>query len=963
MASATNAVQGLNQTIDLLQRILTAVESGNAGSRAASPRNLSTTLRTTAATGSLSAVKDVGNAVTSLSPLSKINKKTVAAADDMANVIKTVSSKEVIGGVMRLGAARPFMGWFESSMKLLVKAINSISSLHVTQRKIALFSKAMASIEKDVIKPLTKLLLSLPILITVCAGIGFLARGAFKHVMTGFKIIALIGTMTVALLVGLNIAVSFASKISGSNAFLGTRKSGVPPIVNAMLSIMLSFTGLVLISGMVGILSQRHIKTIMNGFWTIARIGAMVATVLIGFNLVFAIIRRIGLATAIGDITKNKTGITVPGVKEMALIMLSFAAMVLIAAGTGMIAQKNFVTIMLGLQIIGLIAIGMLAVAGVMGLIGKFFGDGTKNITHGLLMLSLSLLIITGVVYAITFVAKQIDAVGKEKVLDTISIVLKMLKRLTMLSMGLMLLSLITPDVSMKIAIAGLAMVTVAMMVMVGCLFAIIKVAEKIQKFKASNNDKSPFEIVSTIGPSIATLISTIGAGIGQAYASSPLLTLHIIGLGILINTISNFIDLVSKFEADGETITPIFYNNGVVTKGIPVNIVKVSENIAKAFAKFVTTLSTELDDISRRDIKKMTKNGKQLGKLIEPVSTFVKMLIDFNSDGENLTINRYDKNGNILRTDTVNLSHIATNISSSFGVFAKQMDETLNEIDIDYWAARQGERLGKLVDPLATFIDCISKINIVGTGEDLTIESTIDGKLVTTKPITTITHMKTIFSKFSEVFDSIDTDKSIFGSNFEDNVVAMAKMFENLSSVKFNDLDSIFSKNIPTDINSPWKLLNTFYHVPGSNQSIVEYYTVKINGFTGAFDNLCDSLFKNEQKFRETIKKYTEGVTELADKLTDVVDNLSKMNNTNVSINASGNIDNNVNTTQNTNQHVVDNAMNPTIDGSINKTNNAFDIDELSERIAMSLKNAINGNIRISFPDAKDDIIAMLQA
>jgi hypothetical protein len=94
-------------------------------------------------------------------------------------------------------------------------------------------------------------------------------------------------------------------------------------------------------------------------------------------------------------------------------------------------------------------------------------------------------------------------------------------------------------------------------------------------------------------------------------------------------------------------------------------------------------------------------------------------------------------------------------------------MDETLNEIDIDYWAARQGQRLGKLVDPLTTFIDCISKINIVGTGEDLTIESTIDGKLVTTKPITTITHMKTIFSKFSEVFDSIDTDKTLMSCEF----------------------------------------------------------------------------------------------------------------------------------------------------------------------------------------------------
>lgn len=963
MASATNAVQGLNQTIDLLQRILNAVESGNAGSRAASPRNLSTALRTTVATNAVSTINGIDAAVTSISPLSKIGKKTVDGADNMSTAIKTITSKETTSGIMRLAAVRPFMGLFAGTMKILVDAINSISLLRVSEKKITTFSNAMSVLEKSVIKPMTRVLASVPILILTCAAIGFLARGVFGDIMIGFGTITLIGTLTVALLIGLTAVVNYASAHFGV-ILTSKQKSGVPPVVNAMLSIMLSLSGIILMSGMIGVLSKHWFGNIMIGFGTLTLIGVMTLTVFLGFTLVFDIIKSISSAIGNKDSANAKTGITVPLVRDMALIMLSLAAIIIICAGVGILARKHFADIMAGFGVISLIAVGMIAVIGLLGMIGNLIGDGFKNVSHALMTVSLSLIAVTGIIFAITFIAKQVAAVGKDNVLDTISIVTNMLMRVVGISLGLVLLSKILPDVSIKLIIGTIAAVTIAMMVMVGCLFAIIKVAEKIQKFKDSNNGTSPFEIVSSIGPSISLMITTIGAGIGQAYASSPLLTLHIIGLGILINTISKFIDLVSKFEADGETITPIFYNNGVITKGVPVNIVKVSENIAKAFAKFVTTLSTELNDISRRDIKKMTKNGEQLGKLIEPVSTFVKMLIDFNSDGENLTINRYDKNGNILRADTVNLSVIATNISSSFGIFAKQMDETLNEIDIDYWAARQGERLGKLVDPLATFIDCISKINIVGTGEDLTIESTIDGKLVTTKPITTITHMKTIFSKFSEVFDSIDTDKSIFGSNFEDNVVAMAKMFEKLSSVKFNDLDSIFSKNIPTDINSPWKLLNTFYYAPGTNQSIIEYHAVKINGLTGAFDNLCDSLFKNEQKFRETIKKYTEGVTELADKLTDVVDNLSKMNDTNVSINASGNIDNNVNSTQNNNnQHVVDNATNPIIDGSINKTANAFDIDELSDRIAMSLKNAINGNIRISFPDAKDDIIAMLQA
>ena len=964
MANATNAVQGLNQTIDLLQRILTAVESGNASSRAASPRNLSTTLRTATATGTISAVNGVGAAVSSLSPLSKIGKKTVASADDMATVIKTVSSKEVIGGVMRLGAARPFMGLFAGSMKLLVEAINVISSLRVTQKKIQSFSKAMSSLEKDVVKPLTRLLMSLPILILVCGAIGFLAKGTFKTIMIGFGVLALIGTMTVALLIGLNFAVAWASKISGKS-ITSKSKSGVPPVVNDMLAIMLSFTGILLLSGLVGMLGKRHFKTIMSGFWMIAKIGMIVGAILIGFNLVMGIVKMISSASLIGSLSKNKTGITVPGVKDMAIIMLSFAAMILIATGVGLLVRKNFLTITLGLQMIGLIAIGMTVVMAVLGLIGKHVGQGLKDVAHSMLMISLSLLIITGVIYAITHVAKQMNAVGKESVLDTISIVTKMLMRVALLAMGLMLLSTIVPDASIKLVIGVMAVVTVAMLAMVGCLFAIIKVAEKIADYKKANDGKDPFEVVSSIAPSIAKMILILGGSLALAYTISPLLTFHILALGKLVNVISKFVDLVSKYEADGENITPVFYNDGVITKGAKVNIIQVATNIASALGKFVSTLVTELDDVSVRDVKKMAKIGERLGKLVKPVSSFVNMVKDFSADGKNVNIHRYDKNGNIIRTDSVNMELVATNISTAFSVFAKMMDKTLDDIDIDYWAARQGERLGKLVNPISTFIDCLSKINITGEGDDLTIETMIDGKKVSTKPITTITHIGTIYSKFAKTFESIDTDKGLFGtSKFTDNVEAMAEMFENLSSVKFNDMDQIFSKNIPADVNSPWKMINSLYKVSGTNQSVIEYNTVKINAFTEAFDNLCDSLFKNEREFRNTIKNYTESVTELADRLNDVVDNLSKMNNTNISVNANGNINTETSSTGIFNRITGSSNTNTVNDSSmVNTHTSQFDMDELSERIASSLKSAINGNIRISFNDAREEIIAVLQA
>ena len=184
----TNAIQGLNQTVELLSRILANIEAANQQSgKEATEIKTSSGEKATSLNGLGSTVK----------MFEKINpKKAKDGAQSAADILKTISSKEFTGNITKLALIAPFMFMVSKTIKQLVNIINLIDKINIDKEKLKTFESGIQTIS-NVAKILPKLILSLGMIVVAAVAIGTLAIYAWEPMLYGFGAIASIAALTI----------------------------------------------------------------------------------------------------------------------------------------------------------------------------------------------------------------------------------------------------------------------------------------------------------------------------------------------------------------------------------------------------------------------------------------------------------------------------------------------------------------------------------------------------------------------------------------------------------------------------------------------------------------------------------------------------------------------------------------------------------------------------------------------
>lgn len=185
--------------------------------------------------------------------------------------------------------------------------------------------------------------------------------------------------------------------------------------------------------------------------------------------------------------------------------------------------------------------------------------------------------------------------------------------------------------------------------------------------------------------------------------------------LSELIEPVSNFAELITKYTGDGDTLAIITYDqNGVAHVGQKVDVIKTATVLVNAVMKFCSTL---YDDNNKKVWEEIagTKKAEQgslesgigiFAAIIEPMAKFAQVLTTFVDAGENtLAIPEYDEKGNLKKNlrkvNVVEISRTLANAVTTFinELYVNHMDEwtsVLNSLNmIDPTLAEGEEKAG----------------------------------------------------------------------------------------------------------------------------------------------------------------------------------------------------------------------------------------------------------------------------
>ena len=155
--------------------------------------------------------------------------------------------------------------------------------------------------------------------------------------------------------------------------------------------------------------------------------------------------------------------------------------------------------------------------------------------------------------------------------------------------------------------------------------------------------------------------------------------------LGSLIEPISNFAELVSKYSGDGSTLKVITYDEkGYAREGKTVNVIQTATTLITAVTKFCEVLYDEKNrskweqlslGSSKDNPSALEKGIGVFAAIIEPVSKFAELLTMFDAKDDNLIIPEYDKDGNLVANPrSVNVRGVASLIAGAVTTFIEEL-------------------------------------------------------------------------------------------------------------------------------------------------------------------------------------------------------------------------------------------------------------------------------------------------
>ena len=154
-----------------------------------------------------------------------------------------------------------------------------------------------------------------------------------------------------------------------------------------------------------------------------------------------------------------------------------------------------------------------------------------------------------------------------------------------------------------------------------------------------------------------------------------------------LIEPISNFAELVTKYTSSGENMLSVisYDEKGNARVGQSVNVKQTAETILKAVMSFCEVLYNEENEKIWKNITQgMSKKGTStlqdgigvFASIMDPVTQFAEVLTMFNADAEKgeLLIPEYDKEGKLVSTRSVNVKAVASVIAGAVTTFIDEL-------------------------------------------------------------------------------------------------------------------------------------------------------------------------------------------------------------------------------------------------------------------------------------------------
>ena len=595
MATISNTVQGLNETVGLLKQILKVV-SGD-GKKGADAKDVVTTSNMLNGLDE-SGAKTMGVVISSLESLDKMKEGTDKKAKSLAEAIKILTSKDVIEGLKKYNSISSKVIYNISSIFVNLAEVFDDISNRIDVERIESFVRMIKELTKA-IDIMTNVMYKIAGLVVVCAIVGVIAILAWKQILIGFAAITAIAIGIVAITWVLKKTSKITNDIRDSIHFIIDVMFRISILVAmcvivgavailAWKPILIGFAAIVGIAlGVVAIswilkmtadLTQQTMVSIVMVVATIMAISILVAVcaivgvftilafkpILIGFAAIVGVAIGIVAISWMLKMTADLTQQTMENVESIIMSMFAMTLIPIVCAIVGIIAINSFGIIMAGFGTIALIVTSMISLIIGMGIImnriklNQYFADALgiklrmpKEIKDVLTVLT-AITLIPIVCVIVGFIAINsfgIIMAGFGTIVLIMSVIVLLIKAINWASKG---------TEKAKIQISSLIVTVVSIVALV---FSIIKLAQFI------NESQIPYlDILLVVG-----LMAGIMFGFNmliKIISKIKISTKEILAIGTIISLIALTIFAVKKIIDLSKEVANVGWGEIFVTLG-----------------------------------------------------------------------------------------------------------------------------------------------------------------------------------------------------------------------------------------------------------------------------------------------------------------------------------------------------------------------------------------------------------
>lgn len=397
--------------------------------------------------------------------------------------------------------------------------------------------------------------------------------------------------------------------------------------------------------------------------------------------------------------------------------------------------------------------------------------------------------------------------------------------------------------------------------------------------------------------------------------------------LSSIISPIQSFIDAITSMEPSGGELYYVWVDNNGNIKRKKIDLQASAMAIAGAVSIFVEKLfgpeTTNAWKNMMLTSSLKNENGfsslSVFGEIIDPISNFVRVLSDIGgeSDGNNLILPIYDKDGKQIGKRSVDLLNTATVIANAVTTFVETLFGEENKnlwISLVKTSGNTDDGIEKgisvfaaVIDPVIKFTEVVSKFG--GTPENFRIYNGKESRTINLIKIAEsiagaitafMSALKPAFGEmqitseerqrvmeFAEVTGSILESFTKIGDTKKEQInvaqTVITAFFKNFDTIKVGlqnmpkKEDVSLLKEVTTDITG---LFTSFADINVKDNPFKEV-SKTIDNVTSSVTNFDNRLIKNADDRRKKIEELTKEVGKLNEKLDETSKNLEKISDT----------------------------------------------------------------------------------